>query len=92
MTPDNMSLEKVEQLITDWHEPEIYHRYYPTKNGLVAAPDLPPSAVAPLPLRFFEKARQLGGLRVLPYSLGWLLRNLGKNLQDLASPDERDSS
>ena len=81
--PDEWSLERVESLITDWHEPELYHRYFPRRAGLEpAAQTHATTGTTHKRLKgWWRRVVEIGSWRVLPYGIGWLLQRLGQILQ-----------
>jgi hypothetical protein len=68
------SLDKIEQIITQWVEPELYQKKFPTKMGLVS----PENRLSFANERIRIKTRELGPIKMLIYAIGWLLIKMGR--------------
>jgi hypothetical protein len=73
--PDGYTLSDIEDIIAHWSEPQVYQRKFPTKMGLINPAQLRP----PMRHRFMSRLSELG-IKIVPYSLGWLLTTLGKKI------------
>lgn len=81
LEPDEYSLASIEQIINEWAEPTVYQKQFPTKMGLIAPPypqfEPPPSVKE----RWAEKKRQIGLMKMVPYTIGWAFKTIGARIQ-----------
>lgn len=83
LPPLAWSLQRVEETIVKWTEPEAYLKKFPTRMGLDQQ-DCEQDAGTPresLLDRGLSKVQELGLMRVAVYSSGWLLRRAGERIQ-----------
>lgn len=78
MESADWSLDRVEDVINNWTEPEAYRSRFPTRMGLV------PTVKGRFVLLFHRMGNQ-GISSTFLYALGWLFEGLGRRIQHVAA-------
>jgi hypothetical protein len=73
LSPNGLSIHDIDKIISDWKEPELYNKKFPTKLGLT-----PPHSIRE---QFINRLYILGLLRMIPYSIGCLFYCIGNKLK-----------
>ena len=73
LRPGQVTPDSVENIIKTWIEPELYQIKFPTKMGLIPQPSMKDN--------LSRQFKQLGPIRIIPYSFGWLLNRIGDRLK-----------